>query len=267
MTRVNVASQAPTIVDFHMDEAPEFEVEREDESGDVVLTITTDAGDKVRINIGRFYDSASSLVDTLRSTADDVKANILTDWQDTPDEFDGWVSEGRDGYYVRLEGTELGGRHGYASRDIAVYELAKAMADSGCFPNAWYQNERGNVDDIAYEVRKYHDEGGDKMLPLEGVEYGVGDRIVSGDQDWWVVEQDYGQLGIVAHVWGDPTVRTVIEDRSEVTRNIECAHCGKRLVRDIAGSTDAWYAVDPEPGTAPGICEDNETGAHEPEDD
>lgn len=219
MSSVNIRSHAPTVAEFRTDECPEFDVERNDD-GDVVLTIKTEDGDTVRINIGCFYDSAEGLETALRDAADAIKTNILTDWEDTPDEYDGWVSEGRDGYYVSLEGIpRRNTRHGYASRDIAVYELAQAMADAGCFPNAWYSNERGNTENIGEEVRKHHDAGGSSMLPLEGVEYEEGDAVIYSDPAWpWIVDKDYGQLGVVIHEQYDTRNRAHVTDRSEIAR-------------------------------------------------
>lgn len=270
MTKVNVTSQAPTIVDFHADEAPEFDVTREDESGDVILTITTGAHDQARFNIGRFYDSAEGLRNALQDVVDDMDANILAGWEDTPDpESDAWISEGRgrygNGYFIQLEGVAVGDKErGYVSRDIATFELAEAMAKAGCFPNAWYENERGNVDNIGEDVRKYHDEGGTAMIPLEGVEYDEG-QDVTYDNDDYIVVRDYGQFGVVIHRRWDESSREHVTDRSEITTLILCRHCGDEI--EHRDTTDIWYSKSPQPGMAPGFCDQTEDQAHEPESD
>ena len=77
-------------------------------------------------------------------------------------EMDGIVAEGRDGFYVSLEGVRVR-REPFATRDEAVRALAQAMVDAGCFPDAFYVNERGDWHRIDYDVRELHDDGGDKM--------------------------------------------------------------------------------------------------------
>lgn len=105
--------------------------------------------------------------------------------------------------------------HGkYPSQDIAEYELARVMAESGVFPNAWYVNDRGNTDNISESLRKYHDEGGDKLLPLRGVEYEDGADITADGLSASVV-RDYGDMGIVYVLSGDDEERFT-EDRSLV---------------------------------------------------
>lgn len=140
-------------------------VRTDDEWGSIVVTITTD-NDTITIGCGRFYDDAVTLRDSLASALSQAES-IVKDWQDLPDaDGDGFVFEDRGRYYVQLEGSTWQDGHfparndrsnwrpqGYPSRDIAEYELARAMIDAGCFPNAWYQNERGYQEDIGESVR------------------------------------------------------------------------------------------------------------------
>jgi hypothetical protein len=61
---------------------------------------------------------------------------------------------------IVVEGVHLGEHDTY---DEAVYALAQAMVDAGCFPDAFYVNGRGNFQRIDTEIRALHDDGGDKM--------------------------------------------------------------------------------------------------------
>jgi hypothetical protein len=127
---------------------------------------------------------------------------------------DGFVALDRGGYWARIFGKDLTRRgRGFPTTDIAIYELARAMAEAGEFPNAWMEGEHGpSVRDINDEVRRFHDEGGSKLLPLEGVQYAPGDEIDSSEEPglYFTVDQDYGMLGIVAHASGDPSVRQYV---------------------------------------------------------
>ena len=75
-------------------------------------------------------------------------------------DWDGIVAEGRRGYYVTMEGIRVGD---FDTEDEAVYALAQAMVDAGCFPDAFYVNHRGNFHRIDNDIRALHDDGGDKM--------------------------------------------------------------------------------------------------------
>lgn len=180
----------------------------------LILKATGDDGTHIVFEVGCLYDDADTIREMLHSAAGDA-AQIVDDWVDEPDiEMDGFVAfDGRAGrYYVTLFGKTQD--TGYNTQDIAEYELARAMAEAGYFPNAWYQNDRGNTNDIGESVRKYQDEGGDKLLPLLGVEYADGADITADGLSACVV-RDYGELGIVYMLSGDDEQRFT-EDRSVV---------------------------------------------------
>lgn len=183
----------------------EFFVKRADsERGEIIIQLEV-GSDTVTFEAGEFVSDADALVGALRSLTEDAE-QIQKDWEDRPNnETDGFVAEQRGGYSASLEGTVAG--YDFPSRDIATYELAKLMADSGTFPDAWYQNERGNTDNIGEEVRKYSDAGRGKLLPLEGVKYAEGDTVLIGTYDYpYVVDRDYGKLGVMLHISGDPSI-------------------------------------------------------------
>lgn len=196
---------------------PQFSVNRA-EDGQVVLTIVTgvQGGDVILINVGDNEETASTLHEQLDDTSAHLAREILDGWQDTPDpENDGWVS-----FYDGKYSVSLGRPRDityYPTMDIAVYELAALMAEAGYFPNAWYQNSRGITENIDTRVRAFHDEGGDKMLPLAGVEYQPGDQITYGPGDAapGIVEprtvvRDYGAMGIIL----DGEYRTYVSGES-----------------------------------------------------
>lgn len=190
----------------------------DDEAGTLTLEIVTDDG-KVTINLGRFYDDLATTVGELKRCADKGE-KMLADWEDRPDEYDAFVTEDRAAYYLKLEGTtSRNPRRGYPSRDIAEYELAAWMAESGVFPNAWFMNERGNVENISERIRKFHDAGGDKLLPLEGVEYAV-DSDINAPYGGASVVMDYGKFGILYIYHGDDTVH-FNEDREDISAWVE----------------------------------------------
>ncbi|MEJ3741786.1 hypothetical protein WEI85_00590 [Actinomycetes bacterium KLBMP 9797] len=195
------------------DPEPEFAVAR-DEDGDVTLTIRADHT-SIRISVGRCYDSASLLGQSLQHLAEDVDKDVLDGWEDTPDEYDAYISVDRGRYHVSLEGTPVGD---YPSQDVAEIELARAMVDGGVFPNAWFINERGNYHTINDSIRRWHDEGGDGMAPIEGVQYQPGDRVRYTGIDWpCVVVADWGTVGgVEIHTDGDPTIRAHVTDRTEM---------------------------------------------------
>ncbi|MFK3983079.1 hypothetical protein ACI2K4_22215 [Micromonospora sp. NPDC050397] len=194
------------------DTAPRFHVERND-TGDVELMVCAD-GTAVRINIGRDHDDASSLAERLRDLSENTATDILADWWDIPDESDAYISFDRDRYHVTLEGSIVGT---FPSRDVAEIELARAMVTHQVFPRAWYINDRGNYSDIDADVRRWHDEGGDQMVPLPGVEYQPGDLVWHGDPDWpYKVVDDWGEAGVEIHTVGDPTVRAHVTDRTQL---------------------------------------------------
>jgi hypothetical protein len=62
------------------DTEPEFAVAR-DESGDVALTIRAE-NTTITVSVGRVYDSASLLAQSLHRLAEDLDDEILDEWED-----------------------------------------------------------------------------------------------------------------------------------------------------------------------------------------
>ena len=179
------------------------------EDGDITLTIDTDDGE-ITIDCGRFQVDADQLRGELELALVQAR-EILNDWEDRPDEGDGYVTEERGEFLPSLSGKRLWkGRHGFPSREIAVYELARAMAEAGYYPNAWYVNERGNTDAIDDAVGAWHGDDG-KLKPLPGVRHEAGDTVSLAGDDWptWTVDADYGDMGVMVRTQGDPDVRTL----------------------------------------------------------
>lgn len=194
------------------EQEPEFAVERLG-SGDVQMTVR--AGDTtIRINVGRIYHDASLLATSLHHLAEDLDDDILDDWEDTPDEGDGYISFDRGRYHATLEGRHVGD---YPSRDVAEIELARAMVTGGVFPNVWFINDHGNHHSIHDAIRRWHNEHGDAMAPLDGVEYQPGDRVWYVEADWpYVVVGDWGPAGVEIHTDGDPSTRAHVTDRTDL---------------------------------------------------
>jgi hypothetical protein len=198
-------------LDLH-DAQPEFTVGRRPD-GDVQLQVRADGVD-VRITIGDLYHDVSLLAASLHHLADDVDTDILDSWHDNPDEFDAYISFDRGRYHVSLEGVRIGD---YPSRDVAEIELARAMVDGGVFPNTWFITDHGNTEPIDDDIRRWHDEGGDQMAPLRGVQYQPGDRVWYADVDWpYRVVGDWGPAGVEIHTDGDPSIWTHVTDRAEL---------------------------------------------------
>jgi hypothetical protein len=194
------------------DTKPEFGVQRNPD-GDVELRVRA-GGVSVRITVGNLYEDVSLLAESLRHLAEDVEEDILDGWQDTPDEFDAYITFDRGRYHVSLEATRVGD---YASREVAEIELARAMVAAGVFPNAWLINDHGNHLDINDDIRCWHDEGGDQMAPIPGVQYQPGDRVWTTDMDWpYIVVGDWGPAGVEIHTEGDPSIRAHVTDRDEL---------------------------------------------------
>jgi hypothetical protein len=120
------------------DDEPEFAIARDD-TGDVQLSIHAERT-TIQITVGRIYDSASLLAQSLHHLAEDLDNDILDGWEDIPDEHDAYISVDRGRYHVSLEGTHVGD---YPSQDVAELELARAMVTGGVFPPAWLVNDHG----------------------------------------------------------------------------------------------------------------------------
>ncbi len=194
------------------DTTPGFGVQRNPD-GDVVLEVDAD-GLTIAVNVGGRYDDVSLLAESLRHLAEDVTENILDGWQDTPDEYDAYITVDRGRYHVSLEGTRVGD---YPNRDVAEIELARAMVTGGVFPNAWYITDHGNHVDINDAIRRWHNAHGDGMAPLDTVQYQPGDRVRYVEIDWpCIVVGDWGPAGVEIHTDGDPSIRAHVTDRSEL---------------------------------------------------
>ena len=189
----------------------EFSVERtddEDELGDIVVTLTV-GSDTVTFTVGHSQSDAEDLAGELRDLTADAE-RIFAGWQDRPDiDTDGYVSAGPDGFYVQLSDRPDGP---YPSCAIATYELARQMAESSYFPNAWYQDDQGNTEPIHDAIRALLDEH-DNLKPLPGARYQQGDVIALAGGNWptWVVIHDYGHLGAMLHAQGDPSMTAFAE--------------------------------------------------------
>lgn len=195
------------------DAEPAFTVDR-DGHGDVTLTIDADRN-SIRIHLGGGYDSAALLAQSLHHLAEDVDDDVLDGWQDMPDENDAYIVLGGGRYHVSLEASAVGT---YPSQDVAEIALARAMVAAGVFGNAWFIDERGTCHDIGESVRRWHNEGGDGMAAIEGIQYQPGDPVRYAGIGWpCVVVQDWGAVGgVELHAHGDPTVRAHVTDRTEL---------------------------------------------------
>jgi hypothetical protein len=183
----------------------------EDEYGDVTLVLKTDDG-TVRIRVGRTAEDADRLEVALRKAAEGA-SEIAEDWDERPGEHDLYVSLDRGRYYVSWNGRDREGqpRNGYPTAGIAVYEAAAWQAEAGEFSSAWMTGEHGpSVRDIVAELHALQDEH-DQIRPLPGVVYEDGAIVQLAGDDWptWVVDRDYGKLGVMVHTEGDATVATL----------------------------------------------------------
>lgn len=181
------------------DSEPEFSVVRDDAYGWIRLRINAD-GNKIRLNVGKFHDDAEGLRDQLKQAVGQLD-DLLKDWHDVPDDYDCYVTLDRGGYYVQVENKEAEG-HPFPTREIAFYEAARLMAEMGSFPNAWLSGEHGPAsEDCGEKIRNFHDEGGDKVDPLPGVQYADGQEVLF-DGDTVEIIRDYGDLGIRFSYYG-----------------------------------------------------------------
>jgi hypothetical protein len=193
----------------------------EDEAGEVTLVITTDEG-KIRIHCGTEEEDADRVYDALNKGAAQARA-VSREWEYRPHEYDAYVSIDHSmrlrgtRYRIMLEGVTPPGTpaDGYPDKAVAIYELAAAMAMAGSFPAAWLEGADWAPQSIDDEVRKFHDAGGDKLLPLAGVQYEPGTEVRSDDGTWEVI-RDYGVLGVWMGVPGDWSCGERFADHDDV---------------------------------------------------
>lgn len=197
-----------------------IEVTREDDEAGTINLIINGADDTcIVIDCGRFFDDLSELRTSLENATEEA-GSLIEGWEDRPDDEDGYVGFGRDSYYASLSqkacvAPYASPRDGFLTRDIATYHLAEAMAESGYFPNAWYEEERGGHTDISESVRAFHDEGGTSLKPLPGVTFEEDDEVMV-DGEYATIVFDYGaELGIVYRA-GDRLHHT--DDRDDIVR-------------------------------------------------
>lgn len=192
----------------------EFDLRVEpDRSGygqNITLTITSEGGDVVVFDCGRFNDDLHSLTTDLEALVEDAKKECR-DWEDLPDEYDAYIGAHWGRFFLTIEQVHVGDQKGYPTREIAAYELARHMTESGVFPGAWFQNERGTCDAVDDEVRAFHDEGGTGLKPLPGVRFEDGAEVLIAGMGRAYVVKDYGDLGLTYVLSGDDEVR-FIED-------------------------------------------------------
>lgn len=198
------------------DPQPAFNVVR-DEDGNVVLTGSASCG-KVAFNIGNDEDSAGELHEELLDVVDKL-TKILDLWEDTPEDEDGWVILDNGKYVVRFDNLEKA--RGIPSREIAIRLLAEVMFEARMLPHAWLSGEHGPAtESIDEKISAEFDPGTRDLKPLEGVEYTSRAlvRIAEGG-DLLTVDRDFGDLGIMLHVSGDPSVTVFVrpEDRISVS--------------------------------------------------
>lgn len=200
-------------------------------------------------------DDLDAIVDLLRTARDEgyLPDPDEDDDYDGPAESDGFVTlgsapGGQIDYEVRLEGIFKGR---YPRQEFAVYQLARAMAESGSFPAAWMEGEHGPssrpIDD---EVRRHHDTELGEILLLPGARFAPGDDVIDSDGGWpCTVIFDYGDLGVHVHAQGDPDVTAIVPPG--------------QLSRDL-NSTAEWFAASQRAGcTGTGYDAGSDTIAHE----
>lgn len=176
-----------------------------DGDADVKLRIKAEDA-TIEVNVGHWQDNVQELRDTLAAVMKTLDDDILDGWQDTPEQNDGYVTFDDGAYHVSLDGKPVG--HGFPSRDIAVYELARASVKAGYFPNMWEQHERGTTEPINDMEQFFADDGG--LAPLDGVKFMSGDRVTTPGDLTWTVDQDYGHLGVTLFAPSDSSIRMFV---------------------------------------------------------
>jgi hypothetical protein len=253
----------------------------EDEDGDVTLVIKTDEG-TVRVRVGRTADDADRLTEAL-GKARDQAAKVGDDWNDRPDRYDGYVTLSRGRWFTTFSQQSPGDqpRNGYPTSEIAIYELARMITEHGEFVSVWAEGEHGpSSRPIGADVYAHIDEH-DQLRPLPGVRFEDGDLVALEGDGWptWVVDRDYGELGVMVHTEGDPDVYALAQHDAltpvipagtgdpEGTCNCNepvpdgdrCGNCGYDLNPDqlrmaallagnVSGKDDSIKGVTPGPG-------------------
>lgn len=197
-------------------QAPELSPEPPGMNADGTATIRLTPTPGGFAHMARMFGEAADKADKARSAYEALtgRDDDEDDENPGPHEADGFVSVGtgpggRIDYEVRLEGVF---KDRFPTGDIAIYELARAMDETGSFPNAWMEGEHGpssrSIDD---EVRAFHDAGGGGLLPLPGARFAPGDNVIDSDDGWpCTVIRDYGDLGVHVRAQGDPDVTAVV---------------------------------------------------------
>ncbi|MEV6527156.1 hypothetical protein AB0M43_35020 [Longispora sp. NPDC051575] len=181
---------------------PDFFAFRSDEGR---LQIRLDAdGTTITLVMTTLRDDAARVAEDLRELAGSVDA-LIENWEPSPDPYDAFVAPALNGYELRLN-CELVGV--YPTREIAEYELDRAMHRDGYIPDAWLLDERGGHTLLPAADTRPPD-------PLPGAEYAVGDLVRCADRPFvWRVLGDWGALGVEVQVVEDPETRRHVTDRS-----------------------------------------------------
>jgi hypothetical protein len=177
------------------------------EDGEILLVLAT-GEDGITINAGRLWADADGIAGVGEAIARQA-GDLLNEWADAPHDDDGWVILDECGWHARLGGWEPPGQPegGYPLRRIAVYELARLMAEhAGTNAPAWIVTGDGRPSaQLNAEVRAHLTDGG-QLIPLPGTRFEPGTAVTDPDGTAWIVRRDYGDLGVMLH---DPAGRAV----------------------------------------------------------
>lgn len=115
-------------------------------------------GRRVLVDDGSGYKSLS--VETHKTIAEACEHMDRLHTDRPACEWDAILSQDRGVWRVSVEGTHVGTAKSY---DFGVKMMATAMADMGCFPDAFEIDDRGGSHRIDNDVREWHDKGDVKM--------------------------------------------------------------------------------------------------------